>query len=153
MCKNKRFALLILMSSNSECCLNHWQKRLKWKHRLIDIQCWLLKRLINNINAIISYLIRLFLSDKLYWQTNNFLRIRVFLCLKCIFSLTAFAFLTNNTYYKTRQRGKIDSIWVNRKRFIYSNCLNWIFLYFYILYYLMRRIWKPSFISLLLTAN
>ena len=145
MCRNKRFALLILMSSNSECCLNHWPKRLKWKHRLIDIQCWHLKRLINNINAIMSYLIRLFLSDKLHWQINKFLRIRVFLCLKCIFNITAFAFLTNNTYYKTRQGGKINSNWVNRKRFIWSNWLNGIVHYLYIprKLMLMRRIWKP----------
>ena len=132
MCKNKRFALLIFMSSNSECCLNHWPKRLQWTHRLIDIQCWHSKRLMNNIDTIISYLIKLFLSDKLHWQINNFLRIQVLLCVKCIFNLTAFAFLTNNTYYKTRQRGKINSNWVNRKRFIRFTCLNGICHYMYI---------------------
>ena len=131
------------MSSNSECCLNHWPKRLQWKYRLIDIQCWPLKRLIYNINAIISYLIRLFLSDKLHWQINNFLRIRVFLCVKCIFNLTSFAFLTNNTYYRARQEGKSNSNPVNRKRFICSSWLNEIFHYPYIKKIrVMRRIWK-----------
>ena len=134
MCKNKRFALLIFMSSNSECCLNHWPKRLQWTHRSIGIQCWHSKRLMNNIDTIISYLIRLFFSDKLHWQISNFLRIQVLLCVKCIFNLTAFAFLTNNTYYKTRQRGKINSHWVNRKRFIRFTCLNGIFHYLYCIF-------------------